>query len=503
MPLLLSTARGYLTLDTVLAIDLGGSSLKVCLFTAAGEILAEARTPLAFEQPRPGWSEQQPQVWWDALVQTVTRVLQLAGAARVQAIAICGFTRTQVFVDRHGQPTCPAIGFRDTRAADVARRAVTAAQLEQQSQAASLNAFHPLARVLWLRDNSEAAWTHTEWVLEAKDYLVFRLTGRITSDCISQHWLATTLRDGAPALGTRLGLNKTLVPPLLQPWDIVGSVRDDLPQALSALTHAVVLSGCNDTWTAVAGLGALRAGRAYCVSGSSEVVGVLSGQQAVADGLVTLPWGERLWHIGGPGQNGSNVLKWIVDCLSPGTQPFAERFAALWRLPEASRPLLFQPYLHGERTPFWDAELRGAFLGLEPRHGPRDMLRAVMESVAFVDRLVLERAEAATGTRAPQLLIAGGGARLNAWNQIRADVLGRPVVAKSARELGLAGCLAVARVGLGLNADMVAAADAVAQPAQCFVPDAERHTKLDRLFNLFKDSHDAIAGISHQLAALE
>lgn len=492
-------------MSNILAIDLGGSSLKVCLSTADGDVLGEAKTPLTFVEPQPGWSEQQPAIWWDAFCQAAARVLNHIGpaASAVHAISICGFTRAQVFVGARGEPACPAIGFRDTRAADVAQRAAESTVIKRHPQASCLNAFHPLARLLWLREYRKQAWADTKWVLEAKDYLVFRLTGRVVSDPISQHWLASAFRDGPTALGTCLGFDRGILPDLLRPWDTVGPVRDDLPEALSGLSGAVVFCGGNDTWTAVAGLGALRANRAYCVSGSSEVVGLLSERHALADGLVTLPWGEQLWHIGGPGQNGSNVLAWMVDCLNPGEQPFAERFDALWALSENPRPLLFHPYLHGERTPFWDADLRGAFLGLDARHGPRDMLRAVMQSIAFVDRMVLERAEAAAGTRAPQLLIAGGGARLTAWNQIRADVLGRSVVAKSAPELGLAGCLAVARVGLGLNGDIAAAADAIVQPAQCFAPDSEKHAKLERLYRLFKDSHGAVARISHQLAALE
>ncbi|MGN6467599.1 MAG: xylulokinase, partial [Rhizobiaceae bacterium] len=251
-----------------------------------------------------------------------------------------------------------------------------------------------------------------------------------------------------------------------------------------------------------AGLGALSPGNAYCISGSSEVLGLLSDKPAEAEGLVTLPWGDRLWHIGGPGQNGSNALAWIVDRLDSSDGPLAERLENLLKLPSIEQPLLFHPYLHGERTPFWDADLRGAFLGLTARHGAGDMVRAVMEGVAFLNRLVLERGEAAAGMKVAELRIAGGGGRNAAWNRIRADALGRPVVAASEPELGLVGCLAVARVGLGLDADLSAAAEAVSPPPVRFEPDLGRHEKLNRLYMLFKETHEVVANASHRLAAL-
>ncbi len=481
-------------LTTVLAVDLGGSTLKARLSDVDGGVLAEASESVAFEEDQCGRSEQQPAVWWDAFSRVAASILETAGAraAAVSAISICGFTRTQVFVDARGNPTCPAIGFRDTRAGDVAA----------QSQAPELNAFHPLSRLLWLRENRPDAWAATTLILEPKDYLGLRLTGRAACERISQNWLISAFEGGSESLAARLGFRRDLLPQILRPWDVVGTVHGDLPGPLSRLAGARVFCGSNDTWTAVAGLGALRPGHAYCISGSSEVLGLLSRERVDAEGLVTLSWGEGLWHIGGPGQNGTSALAWVVDCLDPGTLPFAQRLDRLLGLPGNDLPLLFHPYLHGERTPFWDRDLRGAFLGLTAGHGPRDMVRAVMEGVAFLNRLVLERAEAATGLKVPDLRIAGGGARNATWNQIRADVLGRRVAAASEPELGLVGCLVTARVGLGLSADMAAAAEAVAPRMRCFEPDDGQHERLNRLYEIFRDTHEAVARASHRLASV-
>nr|WP_269751163.1 FGGY-family carbohydrate kinase [Acuticoccus mangrovi] len=243
-------------------------------------------------------------------------------------------------------------------------------------------------------------------------------------------------------------------------------------------------------------------GRAYCISGSSEVFGLIADRAAPAEGLITLPWGAGMWQIGGPGQNGANALAFIVDRLAPGEAPFADRLAALLAQPVSPEPLLFLPFLHGERVPHWDADLRAAFVGLSASHGPGDMVRAVMEGVAFVNRTVLGRAEAATGCRADEVRIAGGGALSDTWSQIRADVLGRPVRTFGGREMGLAGAFAIARVGLGLAPSLAAAADRSGD-STLFAPSPEAMRRADALFPLFGKAHDRLADLSRRLARFD
>jgi xylulokinase len=339
-------------------------------------------------------------------------------------------------------------------------------------------------------------------VLEPKDYLNLRLTGQAATDRISQVWLISAFDGGSASLAASVGINRRPLPEIFAPWQEVGRVQTGLTGALAHLAGARVFCGCNDTWTAAVGLGALRVGHAYCISGSSEVLGLIAGTRVEAQGLMTLSWGDGLWHIGGPGQNGTNVLGWITDCLDPRPLPYIERLDALLALPTGDQPLVFHPFLNGERTPFWDPNLRGAFLGLTARHGPGDLVRATMEGVGFVNRLVLERAERAASISASEIRIAGGAARNAKWNQIRADILGRPLLASPEIELGLRGGLALARLGLGLDKDITAAADAVAPEFVRFEPNSDRQPYLDELYRLFRDAHEAIAKTSHRLAEI-
>ncbi|MBZ8134299.1 FGGY-family carbohydrate kinase [Afifella sp. IM 167] len=484
----------------ILAVDLGGSGLKASLFTLEGEELATAARPLAFaEDEAGGSSEQDPELWWRAFAEAAEEIAGRAALDKVAAVAVCGFTRTQVLLGEGGEVLRPAIGFRDSRAASTLKALKARPELASHPRAGDLNPYHPLARLLWLKEAEPEIWARTRLVLEPKDFLNFRLTGRPASDPISLHWLIKAMGEGNPSLAEVAGIDRAPLPEILGPSTRLGAVREGLPGALGKLAGAAVFCGSNDTWTAVAGLGGLAPGRAYCISGSSEVFGVLTDRPGEAEGLITIPW-QELWHLGGPGQNGSSVLSWIVDRLDLSPRPFSERLDALLAEPEHPQPLLFHPFLYGERVPFWDPDLRASFLGLGPGHGGGDLVRAVMEGVALLNRLVLERAEAAAGRTAEEIRLAGGGAKSPVWNRIRADIIGRRILVPGAREMGLSGCLALARLGLGLAEDIGSAA--ILGAARTYEPDPARRERADALFRLFGDTQPALAAASRRLAEI-
>ncbi|KAB2850943.1 MAG: FGGY-family carbohydrate kinase, partial [Hyphomicrobiaceae bacterium] len=340
-------------------------------------------------------------------------------------------------------------------------------------------------------------------VLEPKDYLNSCLTGRAASDRVSMARLADAAMkctDGR-SLFDIAGLEKRLMPPLLSPLDTVGEVQAGLGGALGRLAGRPVLAMANDTWTAVVGLGAMRAGAAYNISGTTEVLGLLAGKLAAAEGLLTVDWGNGLSQIGGPSQCGGDTLLWLLDLLgAEATRPEAaiERLMARKR---DSQPLLFVPYLQGERVPYWDPALRGAFLGLNRRHGPQDLAAAALEGIAFLNRSVLEAAESAAGVRAEEIRLGGGGARSHAWCSVKASVLGRDVVVPDVEEAGLLGGAVSAWTALGAFADLSAAQSELVRVARRHAPDPLLKAGYDRLYVLFRQAEGAIAPVCRALAA--
>jgi xylulokinase len=466
---------------TVLAVDLGGSSLRVALMGRDGAVLA------VHAEPNEGTAtEADPAAWWRALLAgaEALRREDPAGFAAVGAVAATGFTRSLVLLGHDGAPLRPALLWGDSRAApivpDLLARLSTA-----HPEATRVNAFHPLARLAWLAREEPGVMTRAAAVIEAKDELNRRLTGRIASDRISSARLAASA-----ALLPAIGLPASLLPPLHRATEVMGHVQPGLPGALVSLAGRPVLALSNDTWAAVVGLGAMRAGAAYCISGTTEVLGLLHDAPAAAPGLLTVDW-DGLWQVGGPSQHGADALAWLRTLgveVGRGDPPAGDPV-----------PILFLPSLTGERVPHWDTELRGAFLGLHRSHVAADLARAVMQGVAFNNRGVLARAEAACGRKAEEIRLGGGGATPG-WAQIRADVTGREVVLTGAREPGLLGCAITAFAALE-GRPVAALAGELARPAARFRPDPARHAAALRLHALFTEAEAAIAPLSRRLAA--
>ncbi|MGE8620212.1 MAG: xylulokinase, partial [Achromobacter spanius] len=264
--------RGY-----VLAVDLGGTRFRAALVDADGNIAhACVIDSPAGSAPHPVWDEIDADDWWRGLQSLCDTLARQAGAGfdAVAAVAICGVTRTQVFIDKQGAAIRPAITWRDTRtAADVAHW--LARVPADHPETAQINAFHPWARVAWLLHAEPQHAARVRVVLEPKDYLNFRLTGQAASDTVSMARLAAAgSAHGAQGdLLTALGANPAWVPPLLDPLAVVGPVQTGLPGSLARLAGRSVIACSNDTWAAVAGLGALRTGYAYNISGTTEVFG--------------------------------------------------------------------------------------------------------------------------------------------------------------------------------------------------------------------------------------
>ncbi|WP_447982698.1 xylulokinase [Achromobacter kerstersii] len=494
----------------VLAVDLGGTRFRAALVDEAGGIAHSCfiDSPAGAGGP-PGWDEIDADAWWRGLQTLSNTLAEQAGAAfdAVAAIAICGVTRTQVFVDAQGAAIRPAITWRDTRtAADVGEwlAAIPADHPERKQ----INAFHPWARLAWLLRTEPQHAARVRVVLEPKDYLNFRLTGRAASDTVSMARLAAAAQPqaGGPDLLTALGADPAWVPPLLDPLAVVAAVQPGLPGALARLAGRSVVACSNDTWAAVAGLGALRAGYAYNISGTTEVFGAVGAEPVQAQGLMTVDWGNGNHQIGGPGQNGADTIAWLLPLLGrlgeDGMAGAGHAMNALLNAPRDPQPALFLPYLQGERVPYWDPHLRGAFVGLNRRHGPGDLAWAVLEGVVFLNRTVLERAEAALGSEVGEIRFGGGAASNPQWCQVKADICERAVVVGQAEQPGVVGAAVAAWTALGRYGSFAAAQDALVRPAHRYEPQAARRDAYRALYAQFRAAEAALTPVSHALAGL-
>ena len=465
-------------MNLVLAIDLGGTSLRAGLVDAAGAIHRLATHPHRIAE------EANPEDWWTAL-QTLIADLR-CDPKTIAGIGLCGFTRSQILVDAAGDPVRPAQCFPDGRAEP---ESLALAGAESGTWTA-MSAWHPLARLRWAQTHDPAAFARARHLLQPKDFLGLRLTGRAATDRIANAWALN--RDiGQPATTPwqHARLDPALLPALLNPQDQLGTVQT------GPLAGAPVFTGAMDTWCATIGAGSVRPGGAYIVSGTTDVAGLFTTEPRTEPGLVTLPWGDGLFHLGGPSQAGADCAAWAAGLLGAPDIPALAALAT--QADGRGGPLLFLPYLTGERAPLWQPGARGVFLGLHRDHGPPALARAVLEGVAFANRDLLTRAKIPFDA----LVLCGGGSRSDVWCQIRADILGAPIHRSDVAEPGLVGAAACAWVGLGRYAIFAAAQAAMAGQRQVFTPDPVRQRRYDALFPHFQRLQAATLPLTIDLAA--
>lgn len=450
----------------ILTADLGAGSLRTAAIAFDGTILAQTAKSIPTLEPQPTWQEADPEAWWDALREGFGVLLEEVDDLSIEAIALTGMTRSEVFLDADGASLRPSILWRDRRAGAAA---VTVAQAAAEpNPALAINAFHPLARLAWVRDAEPEIFARLAAVLEPKDYLNYRLTGRIAGDMVVAGRTARLRQSACDVLSP---LTRLLPADTLPPASVLGPVTAEA--GLAALTGVPVVVSSMDTWAASIGAGAGAAGHGYDVSGTSEAVGLLSAVPADAAGLVALDWAPGLHQLGGPTQAGADAVRWAHDTFRADGELAEALERAGARRPSRESPMCLI-YLLGERAPVWRADVRGAIFGLGRDSEPDDYLWAAMEGVAQAVRDILATAEAASGTRTEMVHICGGGARSPAWCQLRADVIGRPVALPRELECGLIGAAVAAGVAIGSYGDLTEGAGAMNPTTRIFTPRADR-----------------------------
>ncbi|NPV53042.1 MAG: hypothetical protein HPY71_05915 [Firmicutes bacterium] len=497
----------------LLGIDVGTSSCKVTLYGIHGNLIAQASGDYPVSRPSPLEAEQDPADWWEAARRAIAGVLNSPGVDRaaIKGIGLSGQTPTQVLVDRQGNPVRPAIIWQDARAAGEARWLREEVGRERLQWFLGMDLpIEPTwtpARLLWLSRNEPGSLERTYKILQPKDYIGFKLTGEFFSDSWSSKGLVHLI-TGRPVHEylELVGVDAGHAPRCFRPFEVAGYTTPGAAEETSLPPGIPVVSGWSD---ALCGMLALKAfsgpARGFNLSGTSEIAGV-SSRDTVSDplGLVPVPR-ELTGEVAityGPTQCGSDSLKWFIEAFGPPvTATTFDTFDELVREGTASSnwgsrgPIIFLPYLRGERAPIWDPLAKGVFLGVTREHGRADFIRAVLEGVAFSVRHVLTTAEESSGVTATSVALAGGGARNGEWSQVRADVLGRPVEVLEVVESGTLGAAILASVGAGIYESVRQATEGMVKIASVYEPSTGGRGEYDELFEVYKATYRVLKGL--------
>jgi xylulokinase len=474
----------------LIGVDVGTTSVKTALFDSRGILRAERSSTVATSRPAPAFVEQAPEDWISAALSGLAGVLDGVSPDAVAAIGLCSQVNTHVFVDAKGQALAPAIVWQDGRCAEDAARLdrtiAEEARLKWWGAPLPIDASHVLSRISWMARAHPDIWSRTRWVMAPKDYCLLRLTGEACADPLSSFGVVdSSLRYIDELIAVAPGAAERL-PPLRDPTAIIGRVRAGLPGA-----GVPVVTATMDAWAGMLGAGAVRDGDAGYLSGTSEVVGIVSSRRVPAPGVIAFPCCEGITLHAGPTQAGGASVAWLGELLGRS----AEEVSTLAATSIRERPApIFLPHLQGERAPLWDIAARASFAGLDASMGAGDLARSVLEGVAYSVSLLLGALEASSAVTTKRLRHAGGGARSSVWCQIRADVLGRPIDRVECVDAGVVGAAVLAGVAAGLFGSIEEAADRMTRLERTFEPNLALRAQYDEGFGRYTDLYARLKG---------
>jgi xylulokinase len=437
-----------------------------------------ASRPYGFDQPRPGWAQQDPMVWEEALGPALAEALERAGVAagEVEALGVAGQLDGCIAVDKTGAPLGPCLIWMDRRAEREMPRLPDDFRTRTGLVA---DPGHMAAKIAWLLKHAHGiggARFH-----QPVSYLVERLSGAFVFD----HGLASTTmlygltsRDLEPDLLACFGIDRGRVPAIAE----AGARAAALSQAGAAMTGLragiPVAVGTGDDFATPLGAGIALPGEVACVLGTAEVVGGLCERAVIDDdGLVeTHGYVTEGFFIENPGWLSGGAVAWLREVLSAEDDRELDGWAAA--APPGADRLVFLPALSGAMAPAWEPGARGCFYGLTAAHDRGHLARALLEGCAFAMRDVVDRL-GELGVPSERVVLIGGGSKSQLWAQIRADLLGRPVAVSEVADACPLGAALLGASAAGIAGDLAAAAARMASARRLVEPRAVHRAAYD------------------------
>jgi xylulokinase len=460
--------------DAILAFDLGTGGNKATLYDAAGRLLASVFAPYDTEYPQAGWREQKPEAWWDSIVRSTQQLFAAEGVDRrsVRVLAISGHSLGCVPLDAAGRllrRTTPI--WSDARATEQAARFFEKIDPTRWYRLTG-NGFPPqhytAFKIAWHRDREPDIFRRMAKAIGTKDYINYRLTGRLATDYSYASGSGVYNLLGwnySDELLSAADLPRSLFPDIVPSTEILGSLTAEAAEALGLPRSVQVACGGVDNSCMALGARNIADGQAYASLGSSMWIAVSSSQPLLDD--VSKPY--VFTHVI-PGMfnsavaifSGGSSLRFVRDRFCANLVEQARRegcdaydllTALAAQSPVGARGLLFNPSMAGGSSLEPTANIRGGLLGLDLGHTQGDVIRATMEGVAMNLRLAIDELRR-LGRVGNEMVVVGGGSRSSLWRQIFADALEIDIVRTNVgQEAGSLGAAAVAAVAAGLWPD--------------------------------------------------
>ncbi len=516
----------------ILSLDLGTSGMKVALIQVSGQVLGWENQATQLYLNTEGGAEQSPEEWWTAFISATSRLFNRYPQARKQVYAVCASTQGEgtVPVDRDGRALMNCVLWMDMRGASHLHKQFhglinlggvslfkTFQWIALTGGMPSLTGKDPAAHMLLIRDRYPQIYAKTYKFLNVLDYLNLRLTGRFvaTYDSILTSWVSDNRSPDAvhyhPALVRECGIEADKFPEIVPCTSVLGPLKTEVAAALGLSRNVKVVAGAIDNTASAVGSGAVQDYATHMYIGTSSWLAahVPFKKTDVATSLASVPCalpGRYLLTALQATAGGNltflrdNILYHKDELLQEADVPdifkVLDQIAA--RVPAGSDGVIYTPWIWGERAPIDDKTIRAGLYNLSLHNTREDIIRAMLEGIAFNSRWLLAPMQKFMGRKVETIHIAGGGAQSDIWCQIFADVMGVEIkqvadpIYANAR-----GAAWIAAVGLGeISFDDI---PGLVSFKQSYTPDPQNRAIYEEKFAVFKQIYQQMKGLYRRL----
>ncbi|MEM4523354.1 MAG: xylulokinase [Nitrososphaeria archaeon] len=506
----------------VISYDLGTTGNKATLFSIDGKLLASTFCPYKTLYPAPNQAEQDPNEWWESIKTTTLKLLNRTrvDSNSIKVISISGQMMGVVPVDRKGFPLRNAIIWADQRSVFQVKKVLEKMSNEKiyKLTGSRITPTYFGPKVAWIKDNEPEIYRRTYKFLFPKDFIVYKLTGIFGTDYTDasmSNIFDIKKLTWSDEIVDALGIDLDKLPDPRPSTEIVGKLLPNIAQELGLSTQVMVVRGAGDGPSATVGAGIVDSNEAYIYLGSSSWISTCSNEPFYDPYARTFNFLyplSKAFCPTGTMQAGGASYEWfknvfcryeseIADILGSDTYAILD-FLIDQTFP-GSKGLIFLPYILGERSPYWNPNARGAFIGISILHSKADFIRAVLEGVAMNLRIILDIFENEGKFKFEKIKLIGGGAQGKKWRQIIANVFQRPIVlTQHPLEATSIGAAIIGVIGAGLLSKEESNAIFV-RDLIMVEPQGEFFTTYEKLYEVFKKTYQVLVEVFEELSKIQ
>lgn len=494
--------------NIVIAHDVGTSSVKSALIASDGSILGSCTHEYPFYHPQPGWAEQEPMDYWNAIVSNTKSLLSKNTKDKILGIVFTTQAMGIIPVDKKGHVLRRNISWVDGRAEEQARWMMSlfgGRAAFKSFLGIEITGKDVIPKLRWLKHKEPHIYKNTHKVLDVNGYLRYMATGEMATEWSGACSYGFNLKkkDWEHLFFRAVGFDREKLPRLIRSIDVAGTLTKKAAHEFGLPDNTPVFGGCDDTQSAAIGAGCVNEGQVYAYIGTAAWIGASTAKSPkFKNGAVCLQSANPLQNlIVGVTETAGNNLEWLIDKFYKNElkelgkdKTFELLDKEADETPAGSDYLIFTPWFLGERCPVGTTTTRGTIFNLSLEHTRGHFVRALKEGIGYNLRWILENYENDFKLEIPEFRFIGGGSQNIQWMQIIADITGKKIVTTNQPTMaGAIGGAMCAFVGSGLFNDFKEV-NKIVKPEKTFVPNTENRAIYNELFDNYKDVYNSLKG---------